>query len=110
MKYFPSFSLCRYDYNMLKCRCESFRDSRYERNFGAKSYNSRVTHIEVFLAFKSRPHRGSVKHRPGICNSMIRNSFEWFNVDSDGRHVVEGTSGPMFPAAAVALITLLSRS
>lgn len=38
--------------------CESFRDSRYERNFGAKSYNSRVTHIEVFLAFKSRLHRG----------------------------------------------------
>lgn len=40
---------------------------------------------------------------------MIRNSFEWFTVDSDGRHVVEGTSEPMFPVAAVALITLLSR-
>lgn len=40
---------------------------------------------------------------------MISNSFEWFTVDSDGRHVVEGTSEPMFPVAAVALITLLSR-
>lgn len=45
---------------------------------------------------------------------MNRNSFEWFTVDDDGRHVVEGTSEPMFPrarrvASAVALITLLSR-
>jgi len=40
---------------------------------------------------------------------MISNSFEWFTVDSDGRHVVEGTSEPMFPVMAVALITLLSR-
>lgn len=32
-----------------------------------------------------------------------------FTVDSDGRHVVEGTGEPMFPVAAVALITLSSR-
>jgi len=39
---------------------------------------------------------------------MNRNSFEWFTVDGDGRHVVEGTSESMFPAR-VTLITLLSR-
>lgn len=42
---------------MSKCKRESFRD--YERNFGAKSYNSRVTHIEVYSSHLNRGlHRG----------------------------------------------------